>query len=658
MGMIEPTASTTVPRRVDGGPTAVDVGEIGPWASVSGEVTCTWLAWDKAALHVTVRCDFQGDLPRETDAVELYSVDARCEDSLIRVAVNAAGAVLVMGGGQIVQQPKWGYWHHKALEIGVDVRVVYLSGAWQAQMAIPFAGLGIAVTPGAVVAINLCRCEHRRAFGYPNCGCALGVRRSYWPLSPAFDPHLPLFYPRLTLSGAAVGITPSATKPQPLVAPAPSATAPAPLAFRGLMLDQSRGALKFSDAYLCRLATRLKAWGVDRFMIYTEGEFAPAAYPMLRRDDTYDATSLRQLGGDLADAGVELVPCHATLGHLDRVLATPELAHLREAGQSYQICLSQPESYDFLGAVIDEMCAATSGTLFHANTDESVMLGMCETCRDAMARAGGYGPWLLKHLLWLRQRVGRHGRRLLIWADMVLRLPSVLAALPRDVVLADWEYEDFGTYPALACLKAKGFEVLACPWLNLANHRTYSRAARQAGADGFLQTCWTRGNKSLGEAWPAFYHSARRFGQADGADAVALWIDMERELGATGFAPPLPWEHLAFAIDEGDTFSPAVKYAYCRAFLDGWSRFDEGGPWEDVLHELRRDLLLQAWRLALAGHGGPAPSVAEVEALAAAEAAFRREAVHATATSQDPRLTELLAQMAKHAGSATIDQEA
>jgi hypothetical protein len=610
---------------------------IGPWDSALGEPTRAWLAWDKDALTVRVRSDFRGELPRETDSIELYTVDARHEDSLIRVAVNAAGTLIVMGGGQVVHQPRWGYWHHKPLDLGVTARVTYAQNSWEAHLAVPLAALGIFPAPGSVLPLHLARCEHHAQFAYPNCGCAHGVQRRFWPPGPQMDPHQPLFYPRFTVgnAGAAAALVP---------APAPAAATPGrpnAFTFRGFQLDQSRGALKFSGPYLRQLAARLRNWGMDRFMIYTEGEFAPVAYPMLRKDDAYDGAEFGELSRDLAATGVELVPCHATLGHLDRALATPGLTHLKENGQDYQLCLAQPASYEFLGHVIDELCANSRGDFFHANTDESVMLGLCPACQTRLAEAGGYGPLLLRHLLWLRERVGRHGRRLILWADMVLRLPSVLEQLPRDVVLADWEYDDFGTYPALAYLKEQGFEVLACPWLTFANHRTYSRAAHAAGITGFLQTCWTRGNKSLGEAWPALYHSAMVFGQAELLDPVALWSGWERELGATGAAAPLPWEYFAAAVAEG-TANPVVKRAYCRAFLDAWARFDSNGPYADVLHELRRELLLQQWRLALAGCGGAPPFVSEVQELAEAEMVFRRKAAHSTATTQDPRIIALL----------------
>lgn len=640
----EASQMAAIPRQEPAGAAETSREACATWESAMGEPTCAWLGWDRDALTICVRCDFHGELPRETDAIEIYTMDVRCEDSLIRVAVNAAGTLIVMGGGQIVHQPKWGYWHHKPLELGVSARVTYAQGVWEARLSIPLDVLGISAVPGSVLPLHLVRGEHRGMFGYPNCGCAQGVQRRFCPLGPSFDPHLPVFYPRLVLrdSGALAPVPAPATTP---------AIAPSTFSFRGFQLDQSRGALKFSGPYLRKLAGRLRGWGLDRFMIYTEGEFAPAAYPVLRKDDTYDAAEFRQLGRELAAGGVELVPCHAMLGHLDRALNTPGLTHLKENGQEYQLCLAQPESYEFLGQVIDELCANSTGAFFHANTDESVMLGFCPQCQTLMADAGGYGPLLLRHLLWLRERVGRHGRRLMLWADMVLRLPSVLEALPRDVVLADWEYDDFGTYPALAYLRGKGFDVLACPWMTFANHRSYSRAAHEVGVTGVLQTCWTRGNKSLGETWPAIYHSARLFGRPDEADPVALWTDWERLLGASGAQEPLPWENLAAAIGDAGTFSPPVKQAYCRAFLDAWPRFDSQGPWADVLHELRRELLLQSWRLALAGHGGTIPSVAEVEALAAAETAFRREAAHSTATPQDPRLAELLAQVVNGSGA-------
>lgn len=631
--MNKAAASMTISCCVDRAPAAGSDGEkIGPWQSTMSEATNAWLCWSAAELHVTVCCEFQGDLPRETDSIEIYTVDAHYPDSLIRVAVNSAGTLSVMGGGELVVQPKWGYWHHKPLDLGVEAKVVYFADTWKVHVTIPFTALGMSASEGAVLPINLIRCEHRLSFGYPNFGCTMGARRTFWPLAPSFDPHLPVFYPRLKLGLLAVPATASAE------ASLPGGTTP--FAFRGLMLDQSRGALKFSDGYLRKLAARLRDWGFDRFMIYTEGEFAPSAYPAMRLEDSYDAASFRQLGHDLGAMGMEVIPCHAMLGHMDRALGTPELAHLREDGRASQICLSHPESYTFLGSIIDELCAASSGTLFHANVDESLLLGMCPACRDGMHQAGGYGPWLLRHLLWLRERVAAHGRRLLIWADMVLRLPEVLEGLPRDVVLADWEYDDFGTYPALAHIKEKGFDVLACPWLTLANHRTFSQSAHKAGIHGFLQTHWTRGNRSLADAWPAFYHSSVLFGSSAPPEPHALWTSWERLLGASGTEAPLPWAHYAPALVESGE-NPAVQLAYCTVFLDGWSRFDINGPFADVLYELRRELLLQCWRIAQAGQGGEPPSILEVDSLMDEEKAFRRGAVHVTASTGDPRITAL-----------------
>jgi hypothetical protein len=122
-----------------------------------------------------------------------------------------------------------------------------------------------------------------------------------------------------------------------------------------------------------------------------------------------------------------------------------------------------------------------------------------------MRDAEGVGRVFLRHVLRLHALVTRHGRRMMMWADVLKFHPELIGELPEDVLLLDWWYEATERYETLDALRDSGRPFWVCPatssWTTLfprmenavANTRDYVRQGIAAGAEGMLLTEWGDG---------------------------------------------------------------------------------------------------------------------------------------------------------------------
>jgi hexosaminidase len=110
-----------------------------------------------------------------------------------------------------------------------------------------------------------------------------------------------------------------------------------------------------------------------------------------------------------------------------------------------------------------------------------------------------------------------------MWADMVLKYPELLAKLPRDIVLLNWEYESDGeNIKKTGKIAESGIRLMVCPgtsgWLthgsrisnSMENVRKFAAAGRRYKAEGLLNTDWgDRGHRNfLGVSLHSFAHGA------------------------------------------------------------------------------------------------------------------------------------------------------
>src|SRR5207248_5775514 len=168
-------------------------------------------------------------------------------------------------------------------------------------------------------------------------------------------------------------------------------------------------------------------------------------------------------------------------------------------------------------------------------TSRRVHVGLDEPFEMPPERVDDYGAWVTT----LRGLPELDGRSMLIWGDILADHPDLIAALPDDVTVCEWGYEDWHPFDARTRqLADAGRPFWVCPgtssWLTIlgrttnmiGNCRAAADAARAHGATGFLNTDW-------GDMGHLQYLPISEPGFAYGA-ALSWCLDANRDIDLAG----------------------------------------------------------------------------------------------------------------------------
>jgi hypothetical protein len=314
------------------------------------------------------------------------------------------------------------------------------------------------------------------------------------------------------------------------------------LALRGILIDISRGKVPTLETLraLVDLCVRLK---LNTLMLYTEHTFRFRRHPDIGADAwPLDAATIRDLDAYAAARHVELIPTLQSLGHMHHILKLPRYRHLAESDRLWSLSPSEPGTYQLLRDLYDEYLPNFRSRLFNANCDEPVDLDDTKS--------------YLEHIERVRELALAHGKRTMIWGDVVQKNPERISQLDRDLVLLDWWYEAKHDYDRVRFFSEHGIEFLVCPgtssWNTLfprlknsiANISGYAAAGKRHGAWGLVNTDWGDGGhyNLLGSSWFGFAWGAQQAwagdvpqGDFDRAFSRVLFGDSLGALHGTGF---------------------------------------------------------------------------------------------------------------------------
>jgi hypothetical protein len=296
---------------------------------------------------------------------------------------------------------------------------------------------------------------------------------------------------------------------------------------RGVYHDCSRGKVPTLDT-LKDLVTWLAHWKINELQLYIENVFTFKQHPEIGRGySPFTAEEILRLQDHCRMHHVRLVGSLASFGHFEKILSLPRYRHLGEmpgfrgfAGGT-TLCPGDPGSIRLINELYREFMPLFEADDFNVCCDETWELGKGRSKRRA-ARIGT-GRVYLDFLLKIHRLCEKHGKRMNAWADMVLKYHELLADLPRDIVLLNWEYEHNGANIVRTKEIAKaGFNLMVCPgtssWLthgsrlgnSLANVTKFASQGRRHHAEGLLNTDWGDGGHRnfLGVSLHGFAHGA------------------------------------------------------------------------------------------------------------------------------------------------------
>jgi hypothetical protein len=275
------------------------------------------------------------------------------------------------------------------------------------------------------------------------------------------------------------------------------------LPVRGLMLDVSRMKVPTLDT-LTDLVRTLAHHKYNQFQLYTEHTFRFPRHPAIGADaGSLTGDDILALDAVCRAHHVELVPNLQSLGHQRAMLDLPAYGHLAETPWNWSLATGREETFELLDELYGDLLPAFSSRWLNVDADEPWDMGRGQSAR--LTDELGIGRVYLRHIERLHALAAKHGRRMMMWADMFWHHPDLIPELPEDILLLDWWYERKERYETVDALAEAGRRFYVCPgtssWSSLfprlenaiANIRGFVRDGVAAGAEGMLLTDWGDG---------------------------------------------------------------------------------------------------------------------------------------------------------------------
>ena len=322
---------------------------------------------------------------------------------------------------------------------------------------------------------------------------------------------------------------------------------------RSVMLDISRGRVpKFET--LLDLAEKLSDFKINELQLYTEHTFAYKKYKHIWQSwGVLTAKEIQILDARCRKLGIDLVPNQNSFGHLRYFLEDPKLKTLGELSKPYAVedfvrrpttlAPNHPGTLPFLRGLYDELLPNFSSQFFNVGCDETWDLGKGRS--ERLCERKGQGRVYFDFLKKIHREVTARGKRMMFWGDIILKYPSLIRELPKDVIALNWGYEADHPFEKEAAQFAKaGIPFYVSPgtstWQTLigrhdnalVNLRAAAKVGKKFDAVGFFNTDWGDGGhpQPLAVSWPMFTAGAALAWNANSLDEKSLLAVLSRDV--------------------------------------------------------------------------------------------------------------------------------
>ena len=264
-------------------------------------------------------------------------------------------------------------------------------------------------------------------------------------------------------------------------------------------LNRQKETMDFIKSYVDFIAAN----GYNTLVLYIAWRVKIESHPWPSEEEAYTAEEIREMVAYAKGKGLEVIPT-TNLTYVTSLLKYDGMKKYLENGTRFwgsprgNFCCSMPEVRDFIETYLAELASLVPSAYFHIGGDEAWDTGFCDRCKGEDFSFEKEQQLYLGFILDACEIV-RHklGRRVIMWDDMFEYYPEVLSKIPRDVIMAHWQYQPdcyrsvshFGNRrreQTLAKYDAMGFDYLISP-------ATYSTSNGRTISD-----FWGHGKRCLG----------------------------------------------------------------------------------------------------------------------------------------------------------------
>jgi len=285
------------------------------------------------------------------------------------------------------------------------------------------------------------------------------------------------------------------------------------LTHRGFYYDITRGRMpKLATLkWLADLACRYK---LNQLQLYVEHTYFFRDFSEVWYNDTpITPEEIMELDAYCYERNIELIPSLATCSHMYSLLRTNQLKHLcelddpecvkftaRERMHHHTIDISNKESFELVKQMIIEFRALFRSDKFNICADETFDMGKGKS--KSFCEEHGMGKAYVSFVKRLCELSLELGCIPMMWGDIILKYPELLADFPQETIFLNWEYHTDVTEDQTKIFADANVTFYNCPgvssWSRFidANCSAYknihkmSTYVKKYNGIGFLNTCW------------------------------------------------------------------------------------------------------------------------------------------------------------------------
>ena len=284
------------------------------------------------------------------------------------------------------------------------------------------------------------------------------------------------------------------------------------LPFRGFMMDISRDKVP-KAATVRALIDKMSELRMNHLELYVEGfSLEYPSFPGVNEGETpMTIREFEELQEYAAVRGIDLCPNMNSFGHMTAWLKRREYRSLAECPAGFfqygfhfpssTLNPLDPRSPELVTRMFDDLLPHSRSPRFNLNGDEPFELGRGKS-RKAV-RKSGLGTVYVDFISRLLAHLQQAGKQPMMWGDVLLKHPEVIARLPKDLLFLDWGYDyDYDFDAHMRELSRQGVRFVGCPgtssWCSFASRKrdmlatvgSAVQSAVQHGGEGILLTDW------------------------------------------------------------------------------------------------------------------------------------------------------------------------
>jgi len=278
--------------------------------------------------------------------------------------------------------------------------------------------------------------------------------------------------------------------------------------YRGFYHDVTRGKVA-SIATIKKLIDTMAYYKMNALQLYVEHVFDfEETRDIIEATSYYTGAEMRELDEYCKENFIDFQPSLSTFGHMFEILDQEKYRHLRvlngyenlpyrwyDRMAHHTIDPQQPESIELVKSLIDQFAPHFSDEYFNICCDETFDLKKTYPAEIE-------GKLYIDFVKAIIEHVQSKGKKVMMWADILLQHPEYISELPEDVCFLNWKYSANPPEENFAAFAKLGRTQILCPgttsWSRFCervdveepNISKMAAYAKKYGALGLLNTNW------------------------------------------------------------------------------------------------------------------------------------------------------------------------